>query len=364
MKIDFSAADHLMRRAVASRVFPGAVLLVACKGTVVLHQAYGMADLFTARPMTRETVFDLASLTKPLATTLATMMLVQQGRLDLDRPACDYWAPIKGQGKERITVRHLLSHRSGLPAWRPYHLFFRNFSPETCQRRFQEAISAESLSAIPGERTEYSDVGFWVLQWIVEQVAQLPMDRFVEDAIYGPLSVRPLFFNRVGRQASFPYAATELCPLRGRLLTGEVHDDNAHALGGVAGHAGLFGNAAAVWALLQELLLAAAGQMAHSLFDRDCIRGFFERQANSSWCLGFDTPAESGSSAGHSFEPGSVGHLGYTGTSFWMDRVRETIVILLSNRVHPCRYNLAIKAFRPHLHDAVMTALLTARYVA
>jgi CubicO group peptidase (beta-lactamase class C family) len=176
------------------------------------------------------------------------------------------------------------------------------------------------------------------------------------ETIYAPLGLTDLCFpalHALSRRA----AATELCPWRGRLLNGEVHDDNAAVLGGAAAHAGLFGTAHAVYLLLQGLLDADAGQGRHPIFDAEVIREFFKRCPGTDRALGFDTPSAVGSSAGRCFSEMSVGHLGYTGTSFWMDRRQGVIVILLTNRVHPSRYNVGIKKFRPRLHDAVMTVL-------
>jgi CubicO group peptidase (beta-lactamase class C family) len=362
VRIDFRAVDRLMNAAVSQGTFPGAVLLVSRQGEVLLERAYGTADMFARRSMTCDTVVDLASLTKPLATTLAVMLLVGQGRLSLDRPCFSYWPRFRGDGKERITVRHLLGHCSGLPAWRPYYLRLSAYDPGRRGEMLKCAVLGEPLVSTPGDRSEYSDIGFLVLQWIVEHVVGRPLNHFVETDIYQPLSVDSLFFIEHNRhKPPRKYAATELCPLRGRLLIGEVHDDNAHMVGGVAGHAGLFGTAAAVHAVLQGLLSAESGEQTHPLFERKLIQKFFERQKGGAWALGFDTPADEDSSAGKCFSAGSVGHLGFTGTSFWMDRMRGTMVILLANRVHPSRYRIGIKTFRPRLHDAVMNALGNAR---
>ncbi|MFZ1985395.1 MAG: serine hydrolase domain-containing protein [Desulfatitalea sp.] len=358
MKSDFSYVDHLMKEGVERGIFPGAVLLAAARGAVVWHQAYGMADLFNNRPMHCDTVFDLASLTKPLATTLAVMLLVQQGRLVLDRPCYDYWPRFLGNGKERISIRHLLSHTSGLPAWRPYYLRLMYTPTEQRGDLVRQWALDEPLGAVPGERAEYSDIGFMVLQWIVERITGERLDRFWAAAIAKPLSPGSLFFSDQGRPSTgHTFAATELCPWRGRLLVGEVHDDNAYVLGGVAGHAGLFGTAHAVWSLLQGVLSAEQGRTCHALFDRTVLNTFFQRQFDTTWALGFDTRDERGSSSGSHFSKGSVGHLGFTGTSFWMDRQRDIVLILLTNRVHPSRYSTGIKEFRPKLHDAVMSAI-------
>lgn len=361
MNYDLNSIDPLMQEAVEHGIFPGAVLLVAAQGEVIFHQAYGMADLFSRRPMTTDTIFDLASLTKPLVTTLAVMLLVQRGRMELDRPCSDYWPEFSAGDKKQITVRHLLSHCSGLPAWRPYYLRLRRFPQAKRIRTLQEWIVREPLLADPGERSEYSDIGFMVLQWLVERVGGRRLDHFFDADILHLLNLADLFFIGLDRpKPDRLYAATELCPWRNRLLVGEVHDDNAHVIGGVAGHAGLFGSAGAVSSLLQVLLSADQGHCVHALFDRSLLKAFFKRQAESTWALGFDTPAEKDSSAGRYFRTGSVGHLGYTGTSFWMDRGAGIIVLLLTNRVHPSRFDTRIREFRPRLHDVIMGAVVLA----
>lgn len=356
--LDFGAVDRLMMEAAARRVFPGAVLWVAWRGEVCCHHAYGVADLFRGRPMTVETVFDLASLTKPLVTALAVMHLVRKGLLALDRPCADDWPSMTGDGREQLTLRHLLSHCSGLPAWRPY--FFRLLRRPVAERSalLQRWVAQEPLQARPGERVLYSDLGFWVLQWVVERAAQQRLDRFWDATVARPLGIASMHFIDPARPTpELPFAATELCPWRNRLLLGEVHDDHAHVLGGVAGNAGLFATAAAVGKLLQTLLAVDAGAAAAPVFDRDLVHTFLQRQPGSPWALGFDTPAPRDSSAGQGFGPDSVGHLGFTGTSFWMDRRRALIVVLLTNRVHPTRFNTAIKGFRPRLHDAINAML-------
>ncbi|MDA8142345.1 MAG: serine hydrolase [Desulfobacteraceae bacterium] len=355
MSRDFSHADRLMREGVHRGIFPGAVLLVAMEGAVVFQRPYGLADLFSGRIMSLDTCFDLASLTKPLATTLVVMYLVQQGRLELDRPACFYWPPLGSMDKDQITLRHLLSHRSGLPAWRPYYLRLRDIAPDQRISKLQHEVISEPLCSPPGKRAEYSDIGFMILQWVAQAVTGQPLDLLFQSLILEPLKVKDIFYSNPARK-SFDrlYAATEFCPLRGRLLMGEVHDDNAHVMGGVAGHAGLFGTVGAVWELLQGLSNADQGRSIHRLFDQRIIQQFFQPQSQSTWALGFDTPSPTNSSAGKYFRPDGVGHLGYTGTSFWMARSRNIVIVLLTNRVHPTRYNFGIKEFRPQLHNAIM----------
>ncbi len=355
--MNFQTVDRLMRTAVGQGDFPGAVLLVSREGAVVFERAYGAADLFSRSPMTVETCFDLASLTKPLATAVAAMFLVQSARLDLDRPCGQYDPALIATDKADLTPRQLLRHSAGLPAYRPYFMRLRQIPPAERAGALMRRLIEEPLRSKPGACVEYSDLGFLLLQRLIESITDQRLDHFLH-RIYRSLGIDRLFFSGgMHHSEKIHFAATELCPLRGRLLRGEVHDDNAHAIGGVAGHAGLFGTARAVHSLLQLLLNCDLGAKAGGGLDPVIVRHFFEHGKDTNWALGFDTPAVEGSSAGRLFGRRSVGHLGFTGTSFWVDRDRAVIVILLTNRVHPSRYNLKIRAFRPLLHDAVLTAL-------
>jgi serine-type D-Ala-D-Ala carboxypeptidase len=356
--------DRLMQTAMRQGIFPGAVLLVMEADTVIFKQAYGYADLFSSRAMAGDTLFDLASLTKPLATTLAVMTLVRQGRLDLDAACVKVFPELAGTDKAAITPRHLLTHRSGLPPWRPYFMLLQGLPGHERRAGLKRCLVTEPLESVPGNTSAYSDLGFMLLHWLVERLAGESMDAFVHRTIYQPLGIRDLFFNDLQHAGVIAqkYAATQLCPWRNRLMIGTVDDDNAWISGGIAGHAGLFGTAGAVGGLLAALLAADQGDPGRGVFDPDLVRLFFLRaDAHERWALGFDTPAERDSSAGRFFPADSVGHLGFTGTSFWVHRRRGIITVLLTNRVHPWRYNAGIKAFRPRIHDAVMAALGSVR---
>jgi CubicO group peptidase (beta-lactamase class C family) len=309
--------------------------------------------------MAEDTLFDLASLTKPLATVLAIMTLVRQGRLDLDEPCATNCPELAGTDKAALTPRHLLTHRSGLPPWRPYFMQLRELPGHERLAALRRCLVKEPLLFAPGDRSDYSDLGFMLLHWVAERLSGESLDRFIRRNVYQPLGIRDLYFNDAlgGGVNPQKYAATQLCPWRHRLMIGTVDDDNAWISGGVAGHAGLFGTAGAVGELVAALLAADRGDPGKGVFDPDLVRSFLSADPHERWALGFDTPSESGSSAGRYFPPDSVGHLGFTGTSFWVHRRRGIIVVLLTNRVHPWRYNAGIKAFRPRLHDAVMEAL-------
>lgn len=350
-----------MQSGVEDGVFPGAVLLVAKKGELLFSEAFGVASLSPKRPMTVHTVFDLASLTKPLATTVSLMVMVQQGVLRLDHALGETLKAFANTDKKRVTVHQLLSHTSGLPDYRPYFEKMKDLSYSEAQDVLRRMLVSEPLIHKPGEVDLYSDLGFMVLQWMIEDGEKTSLDRFVTQAVYGPLGLENLFFMPLKgdeTRQGHSYAVTEDCPWRHKILEGEVHDDNAYVVGGVAGHAGLFGTAQDVFALLQHLLDTYTGKVASKVFQRETVQTFFEcQQDQGRFALGFDTPTRQESSSGRYFSDHSVGHLGFTGTSFWMDLEEEVIVILLTNRVCPSRANEKIKTFRPKIHDTVMETL-------
>ena len=350
--------EKLIQAAIRSSTFPGAVLVVSLKGKVVYHKAFGQADIFAGTAMTTQTFFDLASLTKSLATTLAVMRLVQAGRLGLDQPIVEILPVLDGSGKQKITTRHLLEHTSGLPAWRPWFIRLRHYPPAERSEKLRRLLIAEPLQAQPGKITVYSDLGFMLLSWIIEEISAQRLDHFVNAEVYDPLGIEDIFY--LDRwSVSVPadqFAATQLCPWRQRLLKGQVDDDNTWAMGGIGGQAGLFGTAIEVGVLAETLRLTAAGVAISDLFTTRTVSRFFERQS-SGRALGFDVPTRPDSSTGQFFADNSVGHLGHTGTSFWIDRDKALVVVLLTNRVHPFRFSTGILSFRPRLHDAIVREL-------
>ena len=373
--MDASRAVAAIEQGVASGAYPGAVLLVARGDDVLVHEAFGQRSLEPARtPMTRDIVFDLSSLTKALVTTTAVMLLVREGKVRLDDRVTRFIPNFGVHGKTHVEVRHLLSHCSGLPGWRPFYKDVVKAERKGTTRfsglrgirtMVFEAIHRERPEYALGAKAVYSDLGFLLLGELIELVTHQPLDRFCQERIFRPLGLRATAFidlDRLRAQKLTPVvdmiAPTERCPWRGKVLCGEVHDDNAYAIGGVAGHAGVFANAPDVHRIVARLEACAA--------DRDdfvpgaIVREFWRREgsvADSTWALGWDTPSASGSMAGDRASAGTVGHLGFTGTSVWLDRERGTHVVFLTNRVHPRRDNERIKAVRPLVHDAVWEAL-------
>jgi CubicO group peptidase (beta-lactamase class C family) len=350
--------DLLMQQAVSERIFPGGVLLVSVHGSPIFFQAYGYANLFSHVPMTKDTIFDLASLTKPLATALAVLMLIQKGRIDLDHALSTILSEFEHTDKALVKLKHLLYHTSGLPDYRPYYKTLSRLPQNKRREALRECLLKEPLVNPIGKNVIYSDIGFMILAWVIEHVSGRGLDHFCAEEIYQPLELENLFFT----QADMPtakgiFAATEKCLWRRLILEGQVHDENAYAVGGVEGHAGLFGTADSIHVLLFELLCNYFGKASKGLFQKELLRQFFKRMPGTDKALGFDTPSVRDASCGSGFSQNSVGHLGFTGTSFWMDLERAVIVILLTNRVHPSRENMAIKTFRPTLHDAVINSL-------
>jgi len=356
--------DRLMKDAVLNRVFPGGVLLVSAEGTTVFFEAYGSANLSVGRPMTKETVFDLASLTKPLATTLAVMHLLAQSKLSLEQGLGSILPAFNNTDKKKIRIEHLLYHNSGLPDYRPYYKRLCKIEPRRRKDALRELLAKEPLIHVPGEQILYSDIGFMILCWVIEEISGRRLDRFVTENIYRPMGLDNLFFVDVdGKSRRREFAATERCPWRNILLEGMVHDDNAYAVGGIEGHAGLFGTAGDILILLSELMTVYRGNPSTGVFDIDWVRLFFKRKEREGRALGFDAPSSVDSSCGRYFSERTVGHLGFTGTSFWMDLDGGVIVVLLTNRIHPSRDNDRIKAFRPILHDAVMENVSDRKYI-
>jgi len=355
--------DKLLEEGLSDRVYPGAVLLVVHRGKRVFFRAVGHAAL-EPRPilMKMGTIFDLASLTKPLATTLAMMKLVEQERVNLEDTLEGLLPGQVSEDKRAITPRLLLSHASGMADWQPFYSRLDAVPPGQRKQQVREWIMDIPLVSSPGSEALYSDLGFMVLEWIIELKTGKNLNELLLDQWYGPLGLRNLFLYEQTRPPHLEktaFAATEFCRRRNRILQGEVHDENAYAVGGYAGHAGLFGTAEDVSGIAGFLLECYLG-MRKGLLQPDTVRAFFTRQGepeDTTWALGWDTPSRSGSSAGDCFSEKSVGHLGFTGTSLWMDLERQLLVIFLTNRVHPSSENEKIKAFRPRIHNRVMEML-------
>lgn len=350
-------------KGVREDVYPGAVLLVAHCGEVVFFKETGHSSLIPyVASMQKDTIFDLASLTKPLAATLAIIKLVDEGKISLDERLANILPKDLPVDKKGLTPRLLLNHCAGLVDWKPFYLELQHVRPEKRREELREQILNMPLAYKPGKKTLYSDLGFMILEWVIETIAGVSMDRFLQLHFYGPLGLKKTFFsNEVHTHplGEAQFAATEFCPWRKRVIRGCVHDENAYVLGGYSGHAGLFGTAKEVY-VITNLLRSHFRRERSDYFRPETVREFFARQdivSESTFALCWDTPSPQDSSSGRYFSANSVGHLGFTGTSVWMDLERDVIVVLLTNRIHPRRDNEKIKVLRPALHDAIMEDL-------
>jgi beta-N-acetylhexosaminidase len=345
-------ADRLLDDFRARGAFPGGVLAVGYRGSLAHLRPFGRLTYDAdAPPVTADTLYDLASLTKVVATTTMAMILVDEGRLDLDQPVQRFLPGFQGPGKEAVTVRHLLTHSSGLDATAPLYKELRG------RAAFVERIERMDLVYPPGSRSVYSDLGIILLGEILERVAGQPLDAFARERVFEPLGMRDTMF-RPPAELRPRIAPTELDPWRGRVVRGEVHDENAFAMGGVAPHAGLFGTAGDL-ARFAQMLLNGGVLGDRRIVSRKTVE-LFTRKAGipgSDRALGWDIKSAEGSSAGTLFSSLSFGHTGFTGTSIWIDPERQLYVILLTNRVHPTRENQLIREVRPAVADAVMRAL-------
>jgi beta-glucosidase-like glycosyl hydrolase/CubicO group peptidase (beta-lactamase class C family) len=344
--------DDIILGAISDSVTPGAALAIGRHGRLVRLRGYGRQDWDPASPtVTDSTLYDLASLTKVVATTTAIMQLVETEDLQLDAPVGRY-LPEWGDGwKKTVTVRDLLRHRGGLPPFRP---FWQELAGREAYRR---AIGELPAAYSPGERTVYSDLGFITLGFIAEQISGEPIDVLLERSLFGPLGLRETRFTPPASLHE-RVAPTEIDTVfRHAHLRGVVHDENAHALGGVAGHAGLFSSARDLAVFAQRILDAAAGVLVERFPSPATVSVFVRRQdPASSRALGWDTPSE-GSSAGRFMTAAAFGHTGFTGTSLWVDPELDLFVVLLTNRVNPTRENRRHIPLRRAVHDAVVTSI-------
>jgi beta-N-acetylhexosaminidase len=348
-------AYQVLDQAVADHAFPGGVLAVGYQGELIVHE-FGRQTYDSKSPAVNvDTIYDAASLTKPVVTATLVSMQVEAGRIGLDLPVARY-IPEWNNGpnpdwRKTVTVRNLLTHSSGLPAHQDYFLTLHS------NREFIAAICKEPLEYAPGTKTIYSDLGFILLGEIVERSTGKAVDQLARDQIFAPLDLSSTMFNPPKNLLNRIAPTENDTAFRKRLIRGEVHDENAFAMGGVAGHAGMFSTASDL-AVFCQMLLNGGIYGHHRLLTRATISQFTAPQAvaGNTRTLGWMTPTPN-SSSGQYFSPRTFGHLGFTGTSIWIDPDRQLFVILLTNRVNPTRENDKIAAVRPAVHDAVIESL-------
>lgn len=344
--------DHVVERGISAGGYPGAAVVVGRRGAAVWEKGFGRLGWEKSSPSVKadRTIYDLASLTKVVGTTTALMVLYDEGKIHLDDPVSRYIPAFSGGAKDQVTLRMLLEHRSGLPAgrdlWRIAH------SPEEAR----EAVISTPLVCEPGRCYEYSDLGADMLGFVVEAASGQRMDQFLQEKVFGPLGMGDTFF-RPADSLRARVAPTEVAPPRGYPLQGEVHDENAYALGGIAGHAGLFSTAADLAVFAQMML--DGGEFNGTRIISDSTIALFTKRAAGTRALGWDTCGGSGS-CGKYLGEDAYGHTGFTGTSLWIDPDRDMFVVLLTNRVHEARAKRPAKVIadvRADLADAAALAV-------
>ena len=376
MRRDLGARlDSIVSAGIAEGAAPAVALAVGRWGRLVHMRAYGRIDTGSVAPrVTDSTLFDMASLTKVVATTTAAMILEDEGKLDIDAPVHRYLPELDDSAKAGITVRMILTHRGGFEAFAPLWRQHRG------RDDFLREINARPLAYPPGDSTVYSDWDFVLTGLIIERITGMPLDQFLSARVWQPLGMRDTGFNPLSPAPIPPdtdctaafrpdnpmlarIAVTEMDTVyRHTHVHGVVHDENACALGGVAGHAGLFSSARDV-AVFVQMLLNGGKYGAVQLIRPTTIARWTARQSSSSSrAIGWDTPSDR-SSAGHFFSFRSFGHTGFTGTSIWADPERGVFVVLLTNRVDPTRANLRHEKLRRDVADAVQAAILDAPLV-
>jgi serine-type D-Ala-D-Ala carboxypeptidase len=362
---EFPLTWAVLRDGLVQGVAPGFVagLWQMDKPDRLLVAALGHRRIVPSKlPMEDSTVFDLASVSKVFATATLAALCVDRGVIRWDT---SLQSLLPGYRDPDVQLAHLLSHTAGFPAWSPLWVHLRSmFAPrplhtisvEDRQREMLNLVLAVEREAVPGERVLYSDISFLLLGFALERALTMPLDQAVGELVWKPMGINGAFYRRVDRDVYSgrleSVAATEECPWRGGILQGQVHDDNCWAMGGFGGHAGAFATA--------DDLLRFSARLVGGFLSRQTLQAAWSRTSRPAGCdrtLGWDTPSPVGSSAGKAFSARSVGHLGYTGTSLWIDPEAGPAAVLLSNRVHPTRDNIRIRALRPRFHDALRADL-------
>ena len=345
-------AHDVLKDHVAQKTMPGAVGLVLQRSGVVATWAVGKHTYDgDALPVLRDDIFDLASVTKAVVTTTLCALFVDGGRLDLDVSVQEYVPAFQFEG---VTARHLLAHCGGLPAH--VHLYKEHVG----RAAILNAVCDLELAYAPGRETAYSDMGFLLLGMVLEAVGGARLDHLSQQFVFDPLGMKDVCYCPDEDLKGRILPTEKKTNLRNDLVWGEVHDENAAAMGGIASHAGVFATAGDL-ANFAQMWLCGGVFLERRILSEAVVNLFTQRAnlaPNSTWALGWDTVSVSGSSAGRYFSQTSFGSLGFTGTSIWIDPERDLGVILLTNRVHPTRDNWQIKTLRPAFHDAVSEALL------
>ena len=334
---------------------PGFVILVVRKGIIVLHEAYGYASIIPERrPMRKDTIFDIASMTKPIATATAIMKLIERGEIYLRQRVQEIVPEFSGNKKEKVTIWHLLTHTSGLPAWRPLYKL-------KSREKIVRAICSMKLEYEPGSKIVYSCLGYIILGEIVERITGKALNEYINEAVFKPLGMKDTMFNPP-EDIKTRVAATEYCKWRRRILIGEVHDENAYAMGGVSGNAGLFSTAYDI-AIFSQMMLNEGVYNERRILCPLTVKLMTKKHVENhnearglGWLLNY---GDAYNLCGDLMTTSAFGHTGFTGTSLWIDPVLDLIVILLTNAIHPSRDKRhVLKKIRPIIHNMIASAII------
>ena len=355
MRSDLPAKlDSIMRVGIAEGAAPGGVLAVGRYGRVVYMKGFGRQDTAKASaPVDENTIYDMASLTKVIATTTAAMILEESGQLDLDRTVASYLPELNAPDKAPITMRMVVTHRGGLEAFAALYKEFKG------RDQYLAQINLRPLKSTPGTETVYSDWDMILTQLVIERITGKTLDQFVAEKVFGPLGMSSTMFTPDSVKYFSRIAPTEIDTARGGLVHGKVHDENANAMGGVSGHAGLFSTAHDLSIFAQMLLNGGEYNGVRIVKASTLARWTAPQSGTSSRALGWDTPSKN-SSSGNYFSARSFGHTGFTGTSVWIDPEKNLFVILLTNRVDPTRNNNRHVPLRRDVADAAQMSITDA----
>ena len=349
---NFTEVNKIMEQAISDSVFPGAVLLFGIDNSFLYEKSFGHYTYNkTSTPVSLNSIFDLASVSKVVGTTSAAMILVDKGKLNLDEKVITYLPEFNNNGKDKITIRNLLLHNSGLPAFKKYYDEY-----STAKEVINDIMNLKLIYET-GSKYVYSDLGMITLQKVIEKISGTTLDKFLKKELFEPLGMNRTMYNPP-KEMKNECVPTEIDTFyRMRLLQGEVHDERAYLLNGVAGHAGLFSTAEDLSKFVRTLLNGGKFNDKQIISKRTIDEWTTKQSKQSDRGLGWDTRSKENSSSGKYFSMNSFGHTGYTGTSIWVDKDKKFFVILLTNRVHPTRRNKKIIKFRPVIHNAVYRAV-------
>jgi beta-N-acetylhexosaminidase len=351
-KFDFTKVDSIIYNGINEKAFPGASLLINLDGETIYKKGFGKFTYESnSQDVNTSTIYDLASLTKVIATTTASMICIDKKYFSLNDKVEKYIPEFGTNQKENITIRNLLLHNSGLPAWKKF------YDKNLTRDQILSDIYSSECEYKTGSKTVYSDLGMIVLGKVIEKVTNTTLDKFCENEIFKPLGMKNTFFNPPDSVKHRIPPTENDTYWRNRLIKGEAHDETASLLGGVSGHAGLFSNIEDIEKFLLMILNKGVYQNKR-IINSETVELFTKRQSDENpRALGWDIKSETGSSAGNLFSKDSFGHTGFTGTSIWVDPDRNLFVVFLTNRVYPSRENKKLLAIRPQLHDAIIRAI-------